>query len=194
MTPVQLLRLLSEHLEKQHFRYAVCGGIAASIYRTTFRLTNDLDIAVGALHGDQQMSEQELITDFLGQLGIKHALGWIPNIAHGTESNVFTVIGELGGNLPTVDFLLPRTPWVDGAVVRAQSNAIDFGFGFVPTVTPEDLIVSKVFALAHEPKRITDIDDIRSILKSETPVDKLIIGERLQRMGLSWDPAEFDIG
>lgn len=191
MTPIQLLRLVSEPLEQRGLRYAVCGGIAASMYRPTFRLTNDLDLAVAS---EPACSADELLAvllRMLEELGMKHALGWIPNIAAPGESSVFLVIGETGENLPHVDFLLPRLPWVEGAVRRAQSNSIDFGFGLTPTVTVEDVIISKVYALSKEPNRFTDADDIQAILGGGNVLDEEYLAKTLGDMQLRWEPQRF---
>jgi hypothetical protein len=42
MTPVEALRMIALEIGDEPFKYAVCGGIAASIYRLVPRFTNDL--------------------------------------------------------------------------------------------------------------------------------------------------------
>ena len=186
MTPIELLRLVREPLLKGGCRFAVCGGIASSVYRTNFRTTNDIDIALSFPEEKREISEKEFAMNFLESLGIKNYLGWIPGIATKDDSNVFLVVGELGNFLPNIDFILPNLPWVRQAVDRAQKNLVDFGFGDIPTVTPEDLIISKVFSLSIEPARVQDQSDIDSILAGKAIRDSAYLEENLRKLGLKF--------
>jgi len=185
MTPIELLKLVLEPLKKEDCLFALCGGVASSVYRSSFRVTNDVDIALFFPPEIVGKSEREFAIQFLERLGIKPSLGWIPGIKTDSEDAVFLIVGELGGFLPTVDFLLPSLPWVKQAVIRAQNNRIDFGFGSIPTITPEDLLISKAFALSIEPNRLQDQDDIASILEGESVKDPRYLEENLKKLGLS---------
>ncbi len=70
-----------------------------------------------------------------------------------------------------LDFLLPTLPWVKNAIMRAQSNKINFGFAKLPTITPEDVVLAKAFALKLEPNRFQDLDDLKSIFLAKTPLN-----------------------
>jgi hypothetical protein len=70
-----------------------------------------------------------------------------------------------------VDILLPRMAWVREAVDRAQNHRVDYGFGKLPTITIEDFIVSKLFALRDNPTRFKDLDDLQSVFGSNPSLD-----------------------
>ena len=190
MTPVEVLKLIAEQLIKEDCQFAVCGGVAASIYRTDFRTTNDLDIAIAFPQEVESKSvcaesEREFAISFLEKLGFKATLGWSPGIAREAESNVFFVIGESQGFVPRVDLLLPNLPWVRQAVLRAQDNLIDYRFAKLPTITPEDLVISKAFALSFDSTRPFDQDDINSILEEGAIEDHTYLDENLKRLNLN---------
>jgi len=50
--------------------------------------------------------------------------------------------------------------------LRAQDNQVDFGFGLVPVLTVEDIILSKLYALMAGRPRPKDIDDLQSIFQA----------------------------
>ena len=89
----------------------------------------------------------------------------------------------------TIDLLLPTFPWVEQSILRAQDNLIDYGFAKFPTVTPEDIIIAKVFALSIEENRFTDMDDIQSILATNNQLDLLYLVQELERLNLSFPKA-----
>ncbi len=181
LTPVQLLRLVSDKLRTSGCLYALCGGIAANVYRSTFRTTNDLDIALYLPNSKSQEEEKEFALKFFEALGIEAR---IPGVG---SNSAHLVSAELGEFLPTLDFILPSLPWVTEAVHRAQVNLIDFGFGEIPTITPEDLILAKAYALTVSPNRVTDKDDIDSILKGQSIKNRQAISELLKRFNLTLD-------
>ena len=110
MTPIELLRLVADPLKREECLFAVCGGVASGVYRTTFRTTNDLDIALFYPPHIVGKSEKEFAINFLHGLGVQAKIGFIPGIAVQDESNVFLVVGEFGGFLPSLDFILPNLP------------------------------------------------------------------------------------
>jgi hypothetical protein len=150
------------------------------------RLTQEVDIALVA---EDPVASRERAEAVLRALGHEIALGWIASSRVGDP--VALVIGrpprESSGT--TVDFLLPSLPWVEPAVERAQDDLIDFGFARVPTVTPEDIIVAKTFALTIEPRRFQDMDDTRSILVGGDPLDLAHVVREFRRLDISLPPA-----
>jgi hypothetical protein len=161
-------------LEKYPGAWAICGGVAACVYRDTPRFTGDLDIAVV----DHPLAPAREIA-----LAVTTALGYSPIVGfvtdqHGKllEQQALIVGRESGEGLYVgIDFLLPVLPWVEGAVVRAQANLLDYGFAEIPTITPEDLIVAKLYAYQGNPERPFDLDDVRSILRNQKTLDSLFI-------------------
>ena len=56
------------------------------------------------------------------------------------------IVGRAGELDVGVDFILPEMPWFESAITRAQANQLDFGFGEIPCITLEDMIIAKLFA------------------------------------------------
>lgn len=89
--------------------------------------------------------------------------------------------GELTG---LVGILLPELPWLVSAVDRAQHNKIDLGFGKIPVITPEDLIISKSYALENSPDRFQDLDDLKQILENREDLDFDYLREAMSEIGV----------
>jgi hypothetical protein len=51
--------------------------------------------------------------------------------------------GESAGE--GVDILLPEIPWGEQAIVRTRNHEVDFGFGKVPVLTVEDVVLAKLY-------------------------------------------------
>lgn len=184
ITPLKLLSLLVPHLERFKGQYAVAGGLAASLYRERPRLTNDIDIALDTGGSDKSKSAA---MSLLKELQLKPSLGWIAGGSAALGSPIALVIGHAEGDEygASIDFLLPAFPWLAPALSRAQENMIDFGFAVLPTLTPEDLIIAKAFALSLEPNRFQDLDDLQSIFSNEQDLDRLFLVRELERLKLS---------
>ena len=80
-----------------------------------------------------------------------------------------------------VDILLPAIPWTRDAIMRAQANAVDFGFGMVPTLTLEDVVIAKLYALRAVQIRAKDLDDLQSIFRVERHFDMPYLAAQLRR-------------
>ena len=89
---------------------------------------------------------------------------------------------ESGGE--GVDLLLSTLPWVALAVDRAQDNPVDFGFGAVPALTVEDVVLSKLFALSALPLRAKDLDDLQSIYAAGPDLDLGYLSGQMRRFQL----------
>jgi hypothetical protein len=90
-----------------------------------------------------------------------------------------------------VDFILPEMPWFLPALDRAQNNRIDFGFGPLPTLTVEDVIVSKLYALKNDARRFKDLDDLQSILRRGLNLDFQYLSDRMRVLSLPF-PRELE--
>jgi Nucleotidyl transferase AbiEii toxin, Type IV TA system len=167
------LQRVVKHLEPYQGSWAICGGIAACIYRDKARFTADIDIAIC---NSANQEAEEIAASILQAMGHTPALGFItdPNgsgqqtkaLIHSRDSTSEFYLG--------IDFLLPVFPWVNAAVIRAQTNQIDYGFTKIPTITVEDLIIAKLFALNTTPERLQDKDDVLSILVRQK-IDELYV-------------------
>jgi hypothetical protein len=182
---LKLLKDVSEELQRETIPFAICGGLAASFYRARPRLTNDVDFAIS---GSKSMEELKAAAcSLLERLNLKTSFGWIADSSATLDSPIGLVIGQTSPDTfdGSVDLLLPVLPWIDQAVKRGQANLIDYGFSRLPTVTPEDLIIAKAFALSINPDRYTDLDDIQSICGSKTKLDLLYLATEFERFNLT---------
>lgn len=170
IAPLKLLEEIVFYLAKHEANFALAGGLAASLYRTKPRLTNDVDIAL--VLGSEKTSK-EFARKIFKEAGYKVSLGWITSNDKRNVKPISLVIGQPSKNdlESSVDFILPNLPWVERAVKRAADNIIDFGFAKIPTLTPEDLIIAKAFALELDPSRFQDLDDIKSIFQAKNELD-----------------------
>ncbi len=150
-----LFKSAVEELNSNGISFAVAGGFAADLYRHEPRLTMDIDLAV-QVTGQAAKTATGIVEAIGLQAGVIRSadLAGGPMFAIKNKSTRPCII--VGRNpdqskLEGVDLLLPEMPWVEQAVDRAQDNLIDFGFGAVPTLTLEDVIISKLYALQfHE--------------------------------------------
>ena len=172
-------------LKGRDILYAVAGGFAASLYRGQPRLTLDVDITIVAEAGAMDMAVA--VIEALGlQAGIarKADLAGGPLFAirrRNTEPCIVVGRPVGGATGEGVDILLPGLPWVSDAVRRAQANAVDFGFGPVPALTLEYLVVSKLYALTAARVRAKDLDDLQSILGVGHEMDMAYLAGQMQR-------------
>lgn len=184
-SPLQALKAAVLVLENLKCNYCLIGGHAASLYRKNERLTRDVDFALVAKpEKDSPKKAKELIksigltpiSGFMTNLKTKKGTCKIPMITSKPSRNSLTSI---------IDVLLPNLPWVKDAVSRAQDNIIDLGFAKVPVICPEDLIISKCFALEGSPDRFQDLDDIKEIFTSVDDLDLDYIKIKLKAYKIS---------
>ncbi len=192
-----LERLLKEayhRLSERHVSYALAGGLLASYYRAEIRTTLDVDIALALSDGEGI----EVASAILRDLGIEPksvTLGGLRG-APGVVAKK-TPIAIIGGRtseegLPYgLDFLLPTLPWVESAVQRARNNFIDFGFGKIPALTVEDVLVSKLYSYLNRSDRYKDLDDIQSIIAKGHEFDWEYMAASLKKHGLFF-PERFE--
>lgn len=184
IAPLKLLENIIFYLVKHEANFALAGGLAASLYRAKPRLTNDVDIALAL--GSEKASK-ELARKIFKEAGYKISMGWITSSDKREVKPIPLVIGQPSKNdlESSVDFILPSLPWVERAVKRAASNIIDFGFAKIPTITAEDLIIAKAFALELDPSRFQDLDDIKSIFSVKNELDYHYVLAEFERHELS---------
>ena len=164
------LKQIILELQPYQGKWAICGGVAACLYRAEPRFTGDIDIVLGGIPVQEAI---EFAEEILKHLGYKPILGFISDLDGKLIKGPGLIVAREDQHKAFVgiDFLLPVQPWIEPAVHRAQSNLIDYGFSKVPTITPEDLIIAKLFALQSAPSRPYDLDDILSILSSVKKID-----------------------
>lgn len=175
-------------LNEREVQFALAGGFAAGTYRDQHRFTNDIDfLLVGA--GD----EQEIAQSIIETLGLTPSLARKADLEGGPlfaikkkNTSVWAVIGrsEKDKSASGLDFLLPNIPWIGQAVINAQNNQISYGGTLVPTVTVEDLIIAKLFALKNNSTRFKDLDDLKSIFLAQNKIDISYVVGRMQEFKL----------
>ena len=185
MTPLEVLKRVSRALQKLKCKYCLIGGHAASLYRTRERFTKDVDFALVA----QPISDSRAVAEeAIQSVGLSPMVGFIPHVQGERQRKSVCMItsapinDELTG---IVDILLPVMPWISFAVDRAQYNKIDLGFAKVPTITPEDLIVAKCYALDNNPDRFQDLDDIKELFEGVKDLDSDYLLNRIEELKLS---------
>lgn len=189
MSLKQLFQSAVQELQKRKIQFAVAGGFAADLYRQEPRLTMDVDLVIGA-----DESAASTAADILEAIGLHAGLIRNADLAGGPRfaikrksTNLCMVVGRKKDDSSGegVDILLPEIPWVEQAVTRAQSNLVDFGFGSVPALAVEDVILAKLYALQAATLRAKDLDDIQSIFAAEPPIDLAYISGQMQRLELT---------
>lgn len=181
-----------EVLERKKVRYALAGGLIASVYRREERLTKDLDFLIFAEPGTQQKAA-DIIRSFDLEVHLirKAELEGGPLFAvkrGRSEPWILAGRGDKDVSKIGLDFILPAMPWFQSALKRAEQNKIDFGFGKVPSLTVEDVILSKFFSLKNDASRFNDLDDLKSIFLACHPLDLGYLAGEMQKLALSVPP------
>jgi hypothetical protein len=176
-------------LSKLDLTFAVAGGLAAALYRDQPRFTMDVDISIFAKSHALQHAQQLMKT-----LGLEAGIAREADLAGGPlfairkgSTKACMVVGRKTDD-PSgigVDILLPALPWVEDAVARAQDNAMDFGFGPVPTLTLEDVILAKLFALKSARLRAKDLDDLQSILGAGHDINMAYLSAQMRQFDIT---------
>jgi hypothetical protein len=185
----QFFEQVVKQLTRRSVRFALAGGMAASVYRAEARLTHDLDFLIGV----ESKTDKEVMAIFKGFALSPHyirkaQLEGGPMFAIKRKSTpVYIIAGrsEEGKTPMGLDFILPTMPWSERALARAQHNTIDFGFGSLPCVTLEDMILSKLYALKNDQKRFNDLDDLKSIFGAFHPIDLAYLCSQMEALSLS---------
>ena len=180
-----LFRSAVEELRARDLLLAVAGGFAADLYRHETRLTMDVDI--GILTEADAVATAISVIESLGlEAGIVRQAdlaGGPPFAVRQQRTAPCVVVGRPAGEptAPGVDILLPALAWTPEAIRRAQVNDVDFGFGPVPTLTLEDVLVAKLFALQASPVRAKDLDDLQSICRKQHEIDMPYLAGQVRR-------------
>ena len=154
-------------LKEQNIAFAVAGGFAANLYRADLRLTQDVDFVL--LSSEKELEAAKALIEKLGlKVGVvrEAELAGGPLFAIKSKSTKPYIVGGRPADNPRgpgIDILLNTFPWVEEATLRAQDHQVDFGFGKLPTLTVEDVIIAKLWALQASQIRAKDLDDLQSI-------------------------------
>ena len=175
-------------LRKDKVRFALAGGLVASLYRKTQRLTNDLDFLI--LAGTRTL---EKACSIVKSVGLEPTLIRKADLEGGPffaakrrRTRPYIVAGRAEGDSSKIglDFILPEMPWFEKAMERAGQNDVDFGFGPIPCLTVEDVIVAKLYSFKNDERRFNDLDDLKSIFEASHELDLAYLSGQMQKLDL----------
>ena len=179
----QILLLAVRELQARELRFALAGGIVASVYRQQIRATADVDMLV--------LTDDETAVTTIQRLGFTAAKASIANLRRAPMMNKksapsLMVIGRLPQDTSTgLDFILPTMPWFARSLDRAEKNLLDFGFGRIPALTAEDVVISKLHTISYHSIRDKDKDDVQEILLAEKDLDLDYLCAEVERLKIS---------
>jgi len=165
------LEQISKELLALNVEFAVAGGLAASLYRDQPRLTDDVDLAVAfsvpVVKLEAILTKLELSPTRVSEAQLK---GGPKHLVKGKLSPIAILVGRAKDKIG-IDLLLPNLSWVETALKRAKSHLTNFGFGPLPTLTAEDVLLAKFHSLTCNSQRFKDLDDIQSIFRAQNSLD-----------------------
>lgn len=188
---MSLKRLFSDaviELKKREIPFALAGGLAADLYRSEPRVTMDIDLAIAT---DTGRDAGKIAADIMESLDLKAGVLRQADLAGGPlfaikrKSTAPVMLVGRSRNKPDhpgLDLLLPALPWTGRAISRAVTNMVDFGFGDVPALRVEDVILSKLYALQNPDLRAKDLDDLQSIHAGNTKPDLAYISGQIRAL------------
>jgi hypothetical protein len=173
-------------------RYALAGGLVASLYRKNIRMTRDVDFLFFTGAGSETEARKTLKACGLQVSELRKAdLEGGPLHAIKSKSTpILLLAGRTPGsatgsaNGVGVDFLLPGFPWFDKALERAEKNHVDFGFGKLPCLTAEDVLLSKFYSAFNRADRFQDFDDIKEICLYQHELDLNYLTDQIRELEL----------
>lgn len=189
MDLIGFFKKVARALSESGAEYALAGGLVASVYRENERTTNDLDFLI--LSG---VKTQEVASSIIRRFGLephiirKAELEGGPMFAIKRKNTTpYIIVGRAARDEGKIglDFILPKMPWFEDAIARSRSNRIDFGFGPLPCLTKEDVIVSKLYSLQNDSTRFNDLDDLKSIFHAGLDMDIAYICGQMQKLKLT---------
>lgn len=175
-------------LKARDVDYALAGGMVASVYRENERTTNDLDFLI--LSGKKT---QEVASSIIKQFELEPHIIRKADMEGGPmfaikrkNATPYIIAGRAkkGETKIGLDFILPEMPWFEEAIERAKFNKIDFGFGPIPCLTKEDVVISKLYSLRNDKNRFNDMDDIKSIFHAGHDIDIPYVCGQMQKLQL----------
>ncbi len=187
MNLLKFLKDVVTVLKKKNLRFALAGGLVASLYRKEKRSTEDLDFLLFTPSETVAKAERWIRNFGLSphRLTKAHLEGG-PLFAIKRKTGPVCIVAGRSEGKVGLDFILPAMPWFEKALQRAAANEIDFGFALIPCLTVEDLIISKIYAFHCNPtQRFKDLDDLQSIFQVGHDLDMTYIQAQLKAYELN---------
>lgn len=185
MMLISFLKNVVELLQKENIRFAVAGGMAASLYRLEVRTTKDLDFLI-FVEGKSEQKAQEVIGKFNLNVTLVRRADLEGGPLHAIKrksTEPMIVVGRRDKEIG-LDFILPTMPWFENALNRAEKKVIDYGSVKAPTLTAEDVIIAKLYAVKNSSSRFQDLDDLKSIFEANHTLDINYLDDEMRRLGL----------
>ena len=185
MSLESLFRDAVNALRERNVLFAVAGGMAANLYRIESRLTMDVDFVIMI-----ESHAMQVAISVLESIGLEAGVTREADLAGGPmfairrgNTKPCMVIGRRPANTAGegIDIILPSVPWAKDATRRAQDNLVDYGFGPIPVLTVEDIILSKLYALSSSKLRAKDLDDLQSIYELKADIDSAYLSGQMRK-------------
>ena len=185
MSLESLFRDAVNALRERNVLFAVAGGMAANLYRIESRLTMDVDFVIMI-----ESHAMQVAISVLESIGLEAGVAREADLAGGPmfairrgNTKPCMVIGRRPANTAGegIDIILPSVPWAKDATRRAQDNLVDYGFGPIPVLTVEDIILSKLYALSSSKLRAKDLDDLQSIYELKADIDSAYLSGQMRK-------------
>lgn len=166
------LERVHQRLVEENLKFALAGGLACSVYRHKKRATDDLDFLIYSNSNTETAAKK-----FLQSLGYRIGEARVADIERGPmhaiqkkSTPICMLVGRKEGHIG-LDLILPSMRCFDLSLERAQSNIIDFQKIKLPCLTPEDIILAKLYALYNDSTRFNDADDLKGLFTSSLELD-----------------------
>ncbi len=188
MSLESLFRDAVSALRERNVLFAVAGGMAVNLYRIESRLTMDVDFVIMV-----NSHALKVAVSVLESIGLETGVAREADLAGGPvfairrgNTKPCMVIGrrhiDIAGE--GVDIILPAMPWAKDATRRAQDNLVDYGFGPIPVLTVEDIILSKLYALGSAQLRAKDLDDLQAIYELKGNIDLAYLSGQMRKFNI----------
>ena len=168
---LELLKEVTERLNRAHIPYMVSGSMAANYY-TVPRMTRDIDIVVELKEADVDKFTDLFAGDFyLDKQMVKKEV---------SRQGMFNLIHTQF--VIKIDFILKESsPYQDAAFYRKREVSIENSTMWF--VSPEDLIISKL-NWAKDSHSEFQLNDVRNLMRSVNNLDLKYIDNWISQLGL----------
>lgn len=154
------LSAIADILRGLGIRWALMGALAANRYRSSPRLTQDVDVLLADLGASLETLEEAF-----------RAAGWTIRRATPDGELLRLRHPELG----VADLLVAGTEYQQEALRRAREEPLGPGGAAVAVLAPEDVIVHKLVA-----GRAQDLADIEAMLAAHVALDEAYLESWLE--------------
>ncbi|MBI5681705.1 MAG: nucleotidyltransferase [Deltaproteobacteria bacterium] len=168
---LEVLKIVTGRLESAGIPYMVSGSVAANFYAAP-RMTRDIDIVIEISEKDTEKIFSLFSGDFyIDKEAIKNSL---------KSQGMFNVIHYEA--IVKVDFIIRKNQEYS-RIEFGRKRKIIFGGSSINIVSPEDLIISKLFWAKDSFSEI-QIKDVKNLIKTVDELDMNYIKSWVKKLGL----------